>query len=410
MRPDLVAQVSFDRWTDDGRLRAPVFQGLRPDVRPESVRRESAADASSIQPVAPRAQRAGLEEALERLSQPGEDALSVWVEGCRIDLTNLGKELWPATQERPAVTKREMIRYYARVGPWLLPHLRDRPLTMTRYPDGIHGESFYQKHWGHRLPEFVDTVRLYSSHNDVDSEYIVVNNLATIVWLAQVANIEFHPWLSRTRREPDAERLSTDFTGSKENLDGSVLNSPDFIVFDLDPYLYSGQEGRGEEPELNRRAFAKTTEVALALKETLDQLSLSSFLKTSGKTGLHVYVPVLRHYVYRVTRRACETVGRFLMQGMPRDITMEWSVSKRAGKVFMDHNQNVRGKNMASIFSLRPLPHAPVSTPLSWDELESVYPTDFTIDTLPGRLESSGDPWSDILTSKHDLTRLLDAG
>ena len=263
VRPEMVAQVRFAQWTEDGRLRAPVFQGLRPDVAPESVRRESPAAVSSLRPVGPRARESDLGDVLERLSRPGEEAMTVWVEGCPVNLTNLGKELWPATAERPAVTKREMVRYYARVGPWLLPHLRHRPLTMTRYPNGIHGQSFYQKHYGQGRPDFVDTVSLYSSHNEGDGEYIVVNNLATIVWLAQVANVEFHPWLSRTEREPDAGHLTTDFTGSDERLAGSVLNSPDYIVFDLDPYLYSGQERPGDEPELNRRAFAKTKEVAL---------------------------------------------------------------------------------------------------------------------------------------------------
>ena len=410
VKPELVAQVRFSQWTEEGRLRAPVFEGVRPEVDPRSVRRESADSASSLSLVGPRAQETELQEALEHLSDTRDEALTLRVGDWRVNLTNLNKELWPAADGRSAVTKRDMIRYYSRVGPTLLPHLRGRPLTLTRYPNGIHRGSFYQKHWSQPLPEFVDTVKLYSSHNEGDSEYIVVNNLATIIWLAQLANIEFHPWLSRTVREPDAGHLSADFTGSDESIDGSVLNSPDFIVFDLDPYVYSGREKPGEEPELNRRAFAKTTEVALELRDTLAQLSLSSFLKTSGKTGLHVYVPVLRQYSYRVTRKTCETIGRFLMQNRPRDVTMEWSVRKRAGKIFLDHNQNVRGKNMASIFSLRPLPHAPVSTPLRWEELGSVYPTDFTIETVPDRLDAVGDLWADILRSKHDLTRLLDAG
>ena len=179
-------------------------------------------------------------------------------------------------------------------------------------------------------------------------------------------------------------------------------------MFDLDPYIYSGDEEEGEEPELNRDAFAKTGEVALALKDILDQLSLSSFLKTSGKTGLHIYVPVLRQYDYKTTRKTCEIVGRFLMRQRPRDVTMEWTVHKRAGKIFLDHNQNVRGKNMASIYSLRPLTGAPVSTPLRWDELGTVYPTDFDIDTVPVRVSEIGDLWSDVTQAKHDLQRLLD--
>ena len=149
--------------------------------------------------------------------------------------------------------------------------------------------------------------------------------------------------------------------------------------------------------------------MALALKAILDQLSLSSFVKTSGKTGLHIYVPVLRQYEYALNRKACELIGRFLLGRHPNDVTMEWSVRKRKGKVFFDHNMNTRGKNMASIYSLRPLPGAPVSTPVSWEELPHVYPADFTIETAPERFERAGDLWGDILGAKHDLRRLLEA-
>ena len=310
--------------------------------------------------------------------------------------------------ERAAITKRDMLTYYARTAPVILPHLRDRPLTLTRYPNGVDAPSFYQKNWSYDLPEFVGTVKLFSSHNEGDVEYVMVNNLATLLWLAQLADIEMHPWLSRRATGPDGTGLGTTFTGSKENIEASILNYPDFLVFDFDPYIYSGEEGAGAEPELNRRAFAKAVETARALKGILDELSLSSFLKTSGKTGLHVYVPVRREHPYPVTRKVTELIGRFLMEQRPLDVTMEWAVSKREGKIFLDHNQNVRGKNMASVYSLRPLPGAPVSTPLRWDELDGVYPADFTIDVVPERVERLGDLWADIHDAKHDLRRLVD--
>ena len=412
VRPNLVAQVKFSQWTDDSRLRAPVFAGLRFDVDTRSVVREGADTGLPSEITRQRGpgeiDQSDVADTLEQLSRRA-DALTLEIGMHQIRLTNLNKTLWPAADGSRSVSKGDMIRYYARMGLFLLPHLRDRPLTLTRYPDGIDGESFYQKHWAHDLPEFVETVQLYSSHNEGDTEYILVNNVPTLIWLAQLADIELHPWLSRTTQQPDALHLTTDFTGSKEKIPGSVLNHPDFIVFDLDPYIYSGKEKSGDEPELNRRAFAKASEVARELKNVLDQLSVSSFLKTSGKTGLHIYVPVLRQYDYKVTRKTCELVGRFLMQNRPRDVTMEWAISKRSGKIFLDHNQNVRGKNMASVYSLRPLPGAPVSTPLRWDELDEVYPTDFTIDTLPERVDALGDLWAGVLDAKHDLSRLLEA-
>ena len=408
VQPERAAQVKFSQWTGDSVLRAPVFLGLRNDVQPRAIVREMPEPVASVMGEAAADARADSREVVEQLARIRKNG-HVEIGGQRFAVTNMDKVFWPETEGRPAVTKGDMLRYYAQVAPYLLPHLRDRPLTMTRYPNGIEAGSFYQKRWEHDLPPFAETVRLFSSAAEGDVDYLVVNNLATLIWLAQLADLELHPWLSRTAIEPDAAHLRESFTGSKEELRQSVLNYPDFIVFDLDPYIYSGEEKAGEEPELNRRAFAKGAEVALALKGLLDQLSLSSFLKTSGKTGLHIYVPILREYDYTVTRKACELIGRFLLRQRPRDLTMEWSVSKRAGKIFLDHNMNVMGKNMASVYSLRPLPGAPVSVPLRWDELPDVYPSDFNIDTAHQRLADVGDLWVDILGAKHDLRRLLEA-
>ena len=418
LRPELVTRVKFAEWGAGDHLRAPVYLGLEPDRDPRSVVRErpTAAPASvagSVQQRAAASGRGVAEDsaaAVEQLAGKAarDGSMTVDAGGYAVRVTNLDKALWPERAERAAITKRDMLTYYARVAPALLPHLRDRPLTLTRYPNGVDAPSFYQKNWTYELPDFVETVKLFSSHNEGDVEYVMVNNLPTLLWLAQLADIEMHPWLSRCAPGPDGAGLGTTFTGSKENIEASVLNYPDFLVFDLDPYIYSGEEGAGAEPELNRRAFGKAVETARALKGILDQLSLSSFLKTSGKTGLHVYVPVRREHPYPVTRKATELIGRFLMEQRPLDVTMEWAVSKRDGKIFLDHNQNVRGKNMASIYSLRPLPGAPVSTPLRWDELDDIYPADLTIDVVPDRVERLGDLWSAIRDAKHDLRRLVE--
>ncbi len=411
LEPKLVAQVKFSQWTDAGVLRAPVFLALRSDIPARAVVREWPTPVSAIDEAsAPAGDAARLlteaEEALAQIARIKRDG-RIEIGGYKIAVTNLDKTLWPETAARPAVAKGEMLAYYARASPLLLPHLRDRPLTLTRYPNGIDGQSFYQKRWEHELPPFAETVRLFSTAAEGDVDYLMVNNLPTLLWLAQLADIELHPWLSRASAEADASQLAERFTGSKDELRASVLNYPDFIVFDLDPYIYSGAEKAGDEPELNRRAFAKTAEIALALKDILDQLSLSSFLKTSGKTGLHVYVPIAREHDYSVARKACELIGKFLLRQRPREVTMEWSVAKRAGKIFLDHNMNVMGKNMASVYSLRPLPGAPVSMPLRWSELSDVYPSDFTIGAAHERLAAVGDLWSDILDAKHDLRRLL---
>ncbi|HEV8574127.1 MAG TPA: DNA ligase D [Dehalococcoidia bacterium] len=407
VKPELVARVKFAQWTDEGILRAPSFQGLRTDKAPADVRREEA-----VPPPAPVAGGANGEEGaggvLEQLARP-EEKFILKAQGHKIPVTNLDKELWPAVDDRRALTKRDLLVYLAKISPYLLPHMRDRPLTLTRYPNGIYGGHFYQKRFESKVPEFVQTVRLYSQDNKRDVEYIVCNNLPTLLWLGQLADIELHTWYSRISPEPDGHHLPTTFAGSARKIDQSLLNYPDFIVFDLDPYIYSGKEKKGAEPELNRKAFLKTCDVALWLKDVLDSLSLSSFVKTTGRTGLHIYVPILRQFDYDTVRSACETIGKFLLQAHPRDITMEWTVEKRTGKVFFDHNQNVRGKTLASLYSPRPSPEAAVSMPIRWDEIKEVYPSDFTIVTAAERVEKTGDLWSGILAAKHDLASMLGA-
>ena len=205
VRPELIARVKFAQWTEEGRLRAPVFLGLRSDLDPRAVKREAhmvpvpASPSKARVPADPLVDEiAGV---LDQLSG-SHDKYVLEVAGHRISLSNLNKVLWPEAGGSPPVTKRDMIRYYVGIAHALLPHLKGRPLTFTRYPNGIHDKSFYQKHWAQNLPEFVETVRLFSSHNEGDGEYIMVNNLATLTWLSQLANIELHPWLSALYGSP----------------------------------------------------------------------------------------------------------------------------------------------------------------------------------------------------------------
>lgn len=314
-------------------------------------------------------------------------------------ITHPERVLWPD----PGYTKGDLLRYLQTMAPHLLPHLRDRPLTLKRYPTGITNKHFYQKHVEAALPDFVDRVALFAEQHQSAGDYVLCNNLPTLVWLGQMANLELHPWYSRTSREPDARRLPRDFSSSIEALESSVLNYPDFMVFDLDPFVYSGTEAAGAEPELHREGYSRTCEAAWWLKEVLDQLRLPSFVKTSGKTGLHIFVPIVRHYDYDMVRGISEQICRYVLNLHPRELTMEWAVARRRGKVFLDHNQNTRGKTLASVYSPRALPGAPVSMPLEWRELDRVYPSDFTIATACERVRQVGDLWRDILAAKTDL-------
>jgi bifunctional non-homologous end joining protein LigD len=418
VKPELVAQVKFASWTRDGNLRAPVFLGLRDDVDPKTIRREEPV-AQSVDVIVdeadapPRAESSMADIAksvVEQLDAATKENVTLDVGGAPIKVTNLSKVFWPATDAAPARTKRDFIRYYATMAPYVVPHLTDRPLTLTRYPNGIDGQSFYQKHWPQPFPEEfrVDRVKLYSSHNEGDQEYIVCNNIQTLVWLAQLADIELHASMARINPEPDAHGISTQFAGSEENVLSSLLNYPDYMIFDLDPYIYAGTEKKGDEPAFNRRAYEKTREMAFALREILQQLRLSSFVKTTGKTGLHIYVPVLRQYTYGEIRAAAATIGQYMLQLHPNDLTMEWQTERRTGKIFFDHNQNARNKTLAAQYSLRPSPNAGVSAPLTWEELKTAYPTDFDMDTMPPRVAERGDLWANILQSKQDLRALIE--
>jgi bifunctional non-homologous end joining protein LigD len=347
-------------------------------------------------------------EVLDQLDQRAEK-MTLAVDGHELEVTSLDKVLWPGQGRRKGATKRDLLRYLTRAWPFMREHLADRPIFVTRFPGGVAGKSFFQKHWD-PVPPFARTVRIYSVQNDRDSAYLVCENLATLLWLGQMAGLELHGWFSETNPEPDAPGRSRTFTGSEAALERSILNYPDFIAFDLDPYLYSGREGKGEEPELHRRAFVRVRSLALRIREILEGLGLVTFLKTSGRTGLHLYLPIVRDLDFDAARGVAETIARHVRQERPREVTIEWAVRRRTGKIFFDYNQNSRGKSLAVPYSPRRHPAATVSMPISWDELEAIYPTDFTLHTVPDRLEAEGDAWAGMLDARQDLAEVLGAG
>jgi bifunctional non-homologous end joining protein LigD len=422
VEPKIVVEVSFHSWTGDGSLRAPVFVRMRDDIDPKSVRGSDASrDAGrGSRPSHTRSRSSrhsdsretGRNEIGEIFAQldSRKTAFTLAVGPHRIRLTHLDRVYWPAdaTLRQPALTKRDLLRYFAQVSGYILPHLADRPLTMIRMPDGIGGQRFFQKHWEQERPEFVETITIFSEHKDERHDYLLCNNLPTLLWLAQSGTLEFHVWHSRAKPGPDAKSKSTDYSSSVAALESSVLNYPDYVVFDIDPYIYSGSEKPGAEPELNTAAFEKGKEVAFWLRELLRSMSLEAIVKTSGKTGLHVFVPIRRTLDFDAARHVSELVGRHLLRQHPRDITMEWSVTQRTGKIFMDYNMNVRGKTLNVAYSPRGEAGAPVSMPLSWEELAGAHPLDFRITNVTQRLLETGDRWHDALSRKQNLERSLE--
>ncbi len=408
VEPQTVAEVSFHSWTEDDALRAPVFLRLRDDVEPKAVRRSTVGRTPRTASFANLAAGGPVDEVVAQLDNM-KPAFTIAVGPHRIRLTHLDRVYWPADPalKQSALTKRDLLRYFAQVSPFILPHLADRPLTMIRMPDGIRGQRFFQKHWEQERPEFVETITVFSGHKDERHEYLLCNNLPTLLWLAQSGTLEFHVWHSRAKPGPDAQSKSTDYAASLAALEGSVLNFPDYVLFDIDPYIYSGKEAPGAEPELNTVAFEKGKEVAFWLRELLLSMSLEPIVKTSGKTGLHVFVPIRRTLDFDAARHVSELVGRHLMRLHPKDITLEWSVPKRTGKIFMDYNMNVRGKTLNVAYSPRGEPGAPVSMPLGWEELAGAHPLDFRITNVPQRLKETGDRWRDALECKQSLEGAL---
>ena len=397
VEPKLVAEVKYQGWTHDDHLRAPVFLRLRDDIDPAKVKRAERSEPAKSD-----------NEILAQLDNQ-KDALTLEVGKDRVKVTHLNRVYWPADPalKQPALTKRDLLRYFAQVAPYILPHLADRPLTMIRMPDGINGQRFFQKHWRQEQPAFVETVRVWSGSKEEEQDYIVCNNLPTLLWLAQSGTLEFHVWHSRAKPGPDATSDSTNFAASEAAMDESVLNFPDWVVFDIDPYIYSGKEKKGEEPELNNVAFEKGKEVAFWLRELLQGMSLDAIVKTSGKTGLHVFVPIKRTIDFDAARAVSELVGRHLVRQHPKDVTVEWSVPKRTGKIFMDYNMNVRGKTLNVAYSPRGAPGEPVSMPLTWEELAGAHPLDFRITNAAERLARTGDRWAGVLDLKQDLAKAL---
>ncbi len=391
VRPELTARVRFHAWTVDGRIRFPVFEQLFDGQTTHARLKEPEPKPPAENPN---------QATIDALTSAGPE-LTLTFEGHPLKITNLNKVLLPSEAEGgPGFTKRDLCLYYARVAQALIPHFTRRPIAYVRYPHGLDGEGFFQKHGGDRVPPFVRTIEIWSETNGKAVQYLTVENLPTLLWLTQLGALEIHPWQSRAEES---------LYETEEARDQSLLTKPDFMVLDLDPYTYSGSETKPDaisgkiEPELNRKGWRQAVEVALKLREVLQAINLTAFLKTSGKTGLHVFVPVETEYSYSQVRAAAKTLGEHLLRLMPGHVTLEYHVKKRPQKVFFDSGQNVMGKTLAGAYSTRPTPGGRVSFPLLWNDLEAAYPSDFTVETAPKLLAENGDVWADIFSARNRL-------
>jgi bifunctional non-homologous end joining protein LigD len=342
VEPRLIAEVEFSEWTHDNRVRQPSYKGLRDDKAAREVRRE----------------------------QPSSDVVR---KGKReLALSNLDKLYWPDE----GITKGDLIDYYRAVAPVLVPHLKSRPFTMRRYPDGITGKAFFQKDAPSHMPEWIPTFSALVSTRERGGgtkrvNFPLVNDELALLWMANMGCIDMNTWYSRIDK-PDR---------------------PDFVLFDLDP-----------TPEV---PWAQTFEVALLVKELLDGLGLASFPKTSGGKGFHILVPLDRRSNYEDSRAFAELVAGTIARTHPELATTQWAKARRRG-VLIDANQNGEGKTIASAYSVRPRPGAPVSTPLRWEEVgPDLDPAAFTMAAVLARVERHGDLYAGLLTTRQSLKKAL---
>jgi bifunctional non-homologous end joining protein LigD len=374
--PQVVAEVKFMSMTDGGHLRAPVFLHFRDDKPPSDVVPDSlplvvspcspgtVSELNVVQALAP------TNPTLSQLSG-NEIELELLVESEKIKLTSLNKELWPG------ITKRDYLRALTHLAPFLLPHWQSRPITLIRSPNGVRGKSFFQKHWHTSLPEFVETLHL--EDDSETKEKLLCSNLASLLFFAQNGVLEFHCTTSRI----------------------DDMAHPDFIVFDLDYHEKSNKL----PSELNLDAFKRAREVAFTVNAALKDAGLTSFVKLSGKNGIHLFVPIKRDFDHAGARALAETIGRFIVSKRPDLVTMEFETKKRDGKVYLDCGQNGQGRTIACPYTPRAVPWASVSMPVTWEQLSKVTPQDFSLHNIAETLKT--DVWRDILAKPNDLEAAL---
>jgi len=417
VKPALVAQVKFTEWTADGKLRHPVYLGLREDKKPEDVIRETKARLSksaqrvqgsgfkvqgsvqgskgsvqrsvqgskgsvqrsvrnreraepNLEPFEPHPEPTeplNLEPLLTRLQElesGRKDGVLELAGGHRLNVTNLHKVFWPKLK----LTKGDVFRYYVEVAPYILPAIADRPLVMKRFPNGVDAPPFYQ----HRAQDVPAGVRVETVSVAETRQQIIGGDLITLLYMTQLAAISQDPWFSRVQ----------------------TVQSADYVALDLDP-----SEGV---------KFDRVLDVARAIRDELDTLGVVGVPKTSGADGLHIYIPLPPRTPYDAGLIFCQIIATVVAQKYPKIATVERSVRARGPRVYVDYLQNVLGKTLATAYSARASQYAGVSAPLAWKEVDAgIRREDFTIKTMPGRVKKVGDLWSALRNGKPaDLTRV----
>jgi bifunctional non-homologous end joining protein LigD len=369
VNPKYVVEVRYTEWTHEGILRHPAFLREREDKRVDQVERQwprVEGRGSRVEEDLPRTNSRRNDEPLAESRPPG--AVDQAQTKREIALSNLSKIFWKDEK----YTKGDLIEYYRTIAPWLLPYLRNRPVVLTRFPDGIDGKSFYQKDAPEFAPDWIRTVPIWSNDTERDIDYIVCDDVDTLVYLANLGTIPLHIWMSRV----------------------GTLEQPDWCVIDLDP---------------KDAPFSDVIRCALVLHRICDEIGLPNYVKTTGKTGLHIMVPLGRQGTYEQSRQIGELLARLVIKELGSIATIMRTINKRGEKVYIDYLQNRHGQLIVSPFSVRPLPGATVSMPLVWDEVNGdLDPRDYTIKNALQRMEAMGtDPVLPVVEEKPKLAKVL---
>ncbi|HEY1008458.1 MAG TPA: DNA ligase D [Daejeonella sp.] len=370
LKPELICEVSYAEMTTDGVMRHPSFEGMRSDKKAGKVILEK--ETSTEQIVAkPRVKSIKIDAPIKgerkTLLNPTEETQVKKINGHDLKFTNLSKIFWPDIKG----TKRDMLNYYYQVAPIMLPYLKDRPMSLNRYPNGITGKSFYQKDMTGKAPEWIETYLYHSDADDRDRNYLVCKKEADLLYMANLGSIEMNPWNSKEQSE----------------------DYPDWCVIDLDP---------------DKNSFEQVIQCAQVTHQLLDSLGVPSYCKTSGSTGLHIYIPLGGKYSYETSKEFGRAIATLVHKELPKFTSIERIVRNRSGKMYIDFLQNRPQATLAAPYSVRPKPGATVSMPLHWEEVKKgLKMSDFTIYNAVDRIKEVGDIFKPVIGKGINLEKAI---
>lgn len=359
-KPELVCEIKYSEITKDGIYRHPVFLAIREDKEPEEI---------TLNPINKKSKEMKAKTPLKKSESP-EKEKEITLDKHKVKLTNQDKIYFP----KDGITKGDVIEYYQSVAAYILPYLKNRPLSLNRFPNGIEEQGFYQKDAGDNMPDWIKTTKVYSESNDKYIDYVYCNDKATLAYLNNLGCIDMNPWNSSL---PDLEH-------------------PDYLVLDLDPS--------------KKNTFDDVIETALQVNEVLNSIKVKGYCKTSGSTGIHIYIPMGGKYDFDQVKDFAHILMKQVNEKLPKLTTLERSLQKRDDKkIYLDYLQNRTGQTLASVYSLRPKEGASVSMPLEWNEVKpGLKPTDFTIHNALERIKAKGDLFKPVLDKGIDMMKALE--